>query len=129
MKINVGASVSSGGGKRNGKRKGAKILAPDSDGSGNTKTRILIVAPSNAAVDELVTRLVMNGVPGPDGDVFFPNVVRVGGPRVDTDEQRDPDGGDRRGGKDRTRQRMSPLVQVGYELVPVVCWSMYGRYC
>lgn len=124
-KIKVGESVSSSGGK------GTKIAAPNVNESGNTKARILIVAPSNAAVDELVTRLVVNGVPGLDGGVFFPSVVRVGGPRVgDTDGPRGVDAGGPRGGdadeqcdpgvKEGRRQRMSPLVQVGYQSEPIV---------
>lgn len=121
MRIKVGESVSSGGGNQ----KGAKIVAPEAavDESGNTKRRILIVAPSNAAVDELVTRLVMNGVPGSDGDAFFPNVVRVGGSRVgDPDDQRDT-------GREGTRQRMSSLVQVGYQPGYIVrCTLVNARY-
>ena len=40
--------------------------------------KILVCAPSNAAIDEIVRRLVKEGVFGADGDRFLPRVVRVG---------------------------------------------------
>ncbi|CAM9712680.1 unnamed protein product, partial [Scytosiphon promiscuus] len=71
---------------------GAKIMV----GSSISPRRVLIVAPSNAAVDELVLRLCQDGVPGHDGCVYFPRVVRVGGPRADADVEGE-DGGDASG--------------------------------
>lgn len=87
-KVTVGSSVTGGAAKAKakvkgeaagGKKKGKKIASPMQIAS----TRVLIVAPSNAAVDELVLRLCQDGVPGPDGGVYFPRVVRVGGARMD----------------------------------------------
>mmetsp|Transcript_12749 Transcript_12749/g.46633 ORF Transcript_12749/g.46633 Transcript_12749/m.46633 type:complete len:878 (+) Transcript_12749:157-2790(+) len=40
--------------------------------------RILVTAPSNAAVDELAMRLLSQGVLGADGIPYTPSVVRVG---------------------------------------------------
>lgn len=60
---------------------GAKIFAPVDKHGGHA--RILVVAPSNAAVNELVIRLCEVGVPGRDGRPFFPKVVRVGTERRD----------------------------------------------
>ena len=40
--------------------------------------RILVCAPSNAAIDEIVRRIVGEGLWGRDGEKFFPSVVRVG---------------------------------------------------
>lgn len=42
------------------------------------KSRILVCAPSNAAIDEIVRRIVGEGLWGRDGEKFVPNVVRVG---------------------------------------------------
>ena len=42
------------------------------------KNRILVCAPSNAAIDEIVRRIVGEGLWGRDGEKFIPNVVRVG---------------------------------------------------
>ncbi|KAJ1924603.1 DEAD-box type RNA helicase [Tieghemiomyces parasiticus] len=49
--------------------------AVDSTGAGNDK--LLICAPSNAAVDEIVKR-IMDGVTGADGKPIYPRVVRIG---------------------------------------------------
>lgn len=62
---------------------GARISAPQ----GSRRVRVLVVAPSNAAVDELVLRLCQGGVPGAKGRPFFPKVVRVGGPREKLEEE------------------------------------------
>lgn len=90
-KVTVGSSVSSGKaeGKANGKAKAARIASPVE----KENTRVLVVAPSNAAVDELVLRLCQEGVPGADGGVFYPKVVRVGGPRGEYDQDREGGGG------------------------------------
>ena len=40
--------------------------------------RILVTAPSNAAVDEVAARFVREGVPGPDGRVSRVRLCRVG---------------------------------------------------
>jgi superfamily I DNA and/or RNA helicase len=42
-----------------------------------TVNRILVCAPSNAAIDEIVKRL-MNGIRNTSGEIFTPKVVRVG---------------------------------------------------
>lgn len=41
------------------------------------KTKLLVCAPSNAAIDEVCKRL-MNGVPSAYGDRIQPNIVRIG---------------------------------------------------
>ncbi|XP_024543048.1 probable helicase DDB_G0274399 [Selaginella moellendorffii] len=41
-------------------------------------TRILVCAQSNAAVDELVTRISKHGVYNYDGGTYWPSIVRVG---------------------------------------------------
>ena len=79
--VTVGASLKGNGkGKGKGKKKAKKILTPVEKA---VPTRVLIVAPSNAAVDELVLRLCQGGVPSADGGVRFPKVVRVGGGKPD----------------------------------------------
>ena len=114
VKIHVGASVSSG---MMGHRKGSKII--DTPVKSQIKnTRLLIVAPSNAAVDELVMRLVLEGVPGPDAGMVYPRVVRVGGPRADLDEGGGQGDTGRRGKRD-----VSPVVQVDIKLYTVCCTS------
>lgn len=65
------------------KMKGGTVSTP----SENRHIRILIVAPSNAAVDELVLRLCEVGVPGADGRALFPKVVRIGVIGRDEDEE------------------------------------------
>ncbi|KAI7846383.1 hypothetical protein COHA_000094 [Chlorella ohadii] len=42
------------------------------------KARVLVCAPSNSALDEIVLRLISVGLTDQDGRVFTPNVVRVG---------------------------------------------------
>lgn len=42
-----------------------------------TKTKLLVCAPSNAAVDEVCKRL-MNGVPSSSGSRIVPSIVRIG---------------------------------------------------
>ena len=46
--------------------------------SGGRRTRALVCAPSNSALDEIVLRLLTAGLRGPSGDVYRPTVVRVG---------------------------------------------------
>lgn len=46
-------------------------------GAPKTPARLLLCAPSNAAVDEIVKRL-KEGIRGADGVVFEPNIVRIG---------------------------------------------------
>ncbi|CAM9617640.1 unnamed protein product [Discosporangium mesarthrocarpum] len=79
-KVAVGASLTrlgrdrgGGGGEWGecGAGAGAKVLTP-------SEVRVLLVAPSNAAVDELVHRLCVDGVLGKDGKREFPSVVRLG---------------------------------------------------
>lgn len=83
------------------KKQAAKIAAP-----AERHVRVLIVAPSNAAVDELVLRLCEAGVPGTDGRPFFPKVVRIGADRRSEEEE---DGVGERGG---LRQASASAVQV-----------------
>ena len=52
--------------------------ATSSRSSGALKSRILVASPSNAAVDEVVKRLVKHGLLARNGSVFHPVVVRVG---------------------------------------------------
>lgn len=120
-RVTVGSSVSNstGKGKGKGKGKGVRVAAPNEA----ENTRLLVVAPSNAAVDELVLRLCQGGVPGSDGNVFFPKVVRVGGPRGEQDGGQDGGGGGGRAGGFR-QASSSPIVQVRY-----VCVLYQGRYC
>ena len=40
------------------------------------KPRLLVCAPSNAAADELLQRVMGGGFIGNDGRTYFPNVVR-----------------------------------------------------
>lgn len=42
------------------------------------KARVLVCAPSNSALDEIVLRLITAGLTDQEGHVFTPNVVRVG---------------------------------------------------
>lgn len=107
----LGAKVTVGSSVTGGMTKGARIATPTETAS----TRVLVVAPSNAAVDELVLRLCQGGVPGPDGGEYFPKVVRVGGGKVDREREGEGGGsgsraGGRGGGKDATR---SSIVEVG----------------
>ncbi|KAN0003234.1 hypothetical protein ACTFIZ_009409 [Dictyostelium cf. discoideum] len=45
---------------------------------GSTKRRILLCAPSNGAVDEIVSRLIRDGLLNAEGRKYNPNLVRVG---------------------------------------------------
>lgn len=40
--------------------------------------RILICAPANSALDELVLRIISSGLTDKEGRVFMPNIVRFG---------------------------------------------------
>lgn len=42
------------------------------------RTKVLICAPSNAALDEIVLRILKTGVFGPNGSPYSPTLVRVG---------------------------------------------------
>jgi len=42
------------------------------------RQKILVCAPSNAALDEIVLRIMHSGLLGPDGKVYSPTLVRVG---------------------------------------------------
>jgi hypothetical protein len=53
-------------------------VSTDVQWGGPHKHRVLVCAQSNAAVDELVSRMCKNGLYGPDGNFFRPNLVRVG---------------------------------------------------
>lgn len=52
-------------------------LASRKVGAPKTPARLLLCAPSNAAVDEIVKRL-KDGIRGADGVIFEPNIVRIG---------------------------------------------------
>ena len=57
----------------------AEAAAASADGSKDkNKNRILVCAPSNAAIDEILRRIVGEGLWGKDGEKFIPTVVRVG---------------------------------------------------
>ena len=43
---------------------------PRTVGSGGARARVLICAPSNAALDEIVLRIVTGGVLGADGGMY-----------------------------------------------------------
>ena len=42
------------------------------------RTKVLVCAPSNSALDEIVLRIMQSGLFGPDGDPYSPTLVRVG---------------------------------------------------
>ena len=46
------------------------------------KPRILVCAPSNAAADELLQRVMNDGFADGNGHVYRPSVVRIGSPPV-----------------------------------------------
>ena len=52
--------------------------APRRLGSSGRRTRALVCAPSNSALDEIVMRLLAVGLRGADGAMYKPTVVRVG---------------------------------------------------
>lgn len=112
-------------GKRPGQNVGARI--PDPTGPGSKRVRVLVVAPSNAACDELVLRLCQVGVPGADGRRFFPKVARVGGPRFQN-EDGERGGFDRRDrGRGGGRDAISPDVEVKRVAVVFVrCLQYFG---
>ncbi|CAM9188007.1 unnamed protein product [Ectocarpus fasciculatus] len=125
-KVNVGSSIIGKGkgkkGKQKGKHKAARIVSP----AEKAFPRILIVAPSNAAVDELVLRLCQEGVPGVDGKARFPRVVRVGGPRADGEKSGDVDG---RGGSGRGNDAVSSTVIEEVSLDRLVTNQMERTNC
>ena len=60
-----------------------KMGSPDDSASGSSRdksrNRILVCAPSNAAIDEIVRRIVSEGLySGDGGEKFVPSIVRVG---------------------------------------------------
>ena len=64
--------------------KGVRIVqigAPKTSGGTSAfgaKNRMLVCAPSNAAIDEILRRIVNEGLWGRDGEKFSPSVVRLG---------------------------------------------------
>ena len=52
----------------------AEILGEES----YRRTKVLICAPSNSALDEIVLRIMKTGVYGPNGTAYSPTLVRVG---------------------------------------------------
>ena len=52
----------------------AEILGEES----YRRTKVLICAPSNSALDEIVLRIMKTGVYGPNGSAYSPTLVRVG---------------------------------------------------
>lgn len=54
-----------------------KAFIPSVNGEPAVKTKLLVCAPSNAAIDEVCKRL-MDGVPSPSGGRVQPNIVRLG---------------------------------------------------
>ena len=46
--------------------------------SAKRRTKVLVCAPSNAALDEIVMRIMYSGLLGPDGNAYSPTLVRVG---------------------------------------------------
>lgn len=46
--------------------------------SARRRTKVLVCAPSNAALDEIVMRIMHSGLLGPDGNAYSPTLVRVG---------------------------------------------------
>ena len=40
--------------------------------------RVLVCAPSNAAVDEIVLQILFEGLLDPEGNKFIPSIVRIG---------------------------------------------------
>ena len=46
--------------------------------SARRRTKVLVCAPSNAALDEIVMRIMHTGLLGPDGNAYSPTLVRVG---------------------------------------------------
>ncbi|CAG9466793.1 unnamed protein product [Pedinophyceae sp. YPF-701] len=50
-----------------------RVLAP-----GGPRARVLVCAPSNSALDEIVLRIMSKGLLGADGELYHPSIVRVG---------------------------------------------------
>ena len=44
----------------------------------NRRTKVLVCAPSNSALDEIVLRIMQSGLLGPSGSPYSPTLVRVG---------------------------------------------------
>ena len=44
----------------------------------NRRTKVLVCAPSNSALDEIVLRIMQSGLLGPNGSPYSPTLVRVG---------------------------------------------------
>jgi senataxin len=72
---------------RGNERKGIRVVQmgkPDESAASGlsaslvNRNRILVCAPSNAAIDEIVRRIIGEGLYGKDGERFVPTVVRVG---------------------------------------------------
>ncbi|KAJ2554461.1 DEAD-box type RNA helicase, partial [Coemansia sp. RSA 1933] len=57
---------------------GALLSKPETEKDQTKRKRLLICAPSNAAVDVIVERLAQDGVRDSNGNTFYPRVVRVG---------------------------------------------------
>ena len=55
-----------------------ELAASHPSGKGRRRRQILLCAPSNAAVDELVRRIHFNGLIAETGEVFFPKMIRFG---------------------------------------------------
>lgn len=113
--IRVGSSVSKTNSTNNLSISGAgaRVYSPQD----KKNIRVLVVAPSNAAVNELVVRLCEDGVPGPSGGVIFPKVVRIGEPREKHGQESDAGvggGSEAGGGRAESRQAMAsfPVVDV-----------------
>jgi senataxin len=62
--------------RADGKGGGAARVGGGKGASG--PARVLVCTPSNAAVDEIVRRLLTFGIRDADGEPYFPDVVRVG---------------------------------------------------
>ncbi|ODO09298.1 hypothetical protein I350_02898 [Cryptococcus amylolentus CBS 6273] len=60
-----------------GKWLSERSIPISTNGQPVVKPKLLVCAPSNAAIDEVCKRLIL-GVPNPEGGTFSPNIVRVG---------------------------------------------------
>ncbi|WVQ73855.1 hypothetical protein IAR50_003436 [Cryptococcus sp. DSM 104548] len=60
-----------------GKWLSERTMPISTNGQPVVKPKLLVCAPSNAAIDEVCKRLIL-GVPNPEGGTFSPNIVRVG---------------------------------------------------
>lgn len=86
-RIRIGASLNNGNAKSSGPRTVAE-----------TSIRILVAAPSNAAVDELIVRLLSDGVfDGAKGCTYRPRIVRVGRPESLQQQQQSSSSGNSKG--------------------------------